>query len=96
MVKGAPDGSEHATVTDLARRLHLAQSTVTELCTRAEEAGLLIRESAANDARLAYIRLTDEGERRLACAFTANEEERRLLRDAIARLDGPADVESRG
>ena len=31
MIKGAPDGSEQSTVTDLSARLQLAQSTVTEL-----------------------------------------------------------------
>jgi multisubunit Na+/H+ antiporter MnhE subunit len=40
MIKGAPDGSERATISQLADRLQLAQSTVTELVGRAEEAGL--------------------------------------------------------
>ena len=40
MIKGAPDGSERSTVTELPERLQLAQSTVTELVRRAEEAGL--------------------------------------------------------
>ena len=44
MVKGAPDGGEQSTVTELAERLQLAQSTVTELVSRAEEIGLLARE----------------------------------------------------
>ena len=41
MIKGAPDGSEQSTVTELADRLQLAQSTVTELVRRAEEVGLV-------------------------------------------------------
>ena len=41
MIKGAPDGSEQSTVTELAERLQLAQSTVTELVRRAEETGLV-------------------------------------------------------
>jgi DNA-binding MarR family transcriptional regulator len=36
MVKGAADGSERSTVTELAERMQLAQSTVTELVSRAE------------------------------------------------------------
>src|SRR5438128_12660265 len=70
MVKGAPDGSEQSTVTELSERLQLAQSTVTELVSRAEEIGLLEREQSATDARVAHLRLTDEGERRLLKAFT--------------------------
>jgi DNA-binding MarR family transcriptional regulator len=87
MVKGARDGSERSTVTELAKRLQLAQSTVTELVSRAEETGLLAREQSATDARVAYLRLTDEGERRLMQAFTGLAAERSNLRDTFAHLD---------
>src|SRR5919202_6294174 len=70
MIKGAPDGSGQSTVTDLAQRLQLAQSTVTELVRRAEEAGLVARERSSHDGRVAHLRLTDEGERRLERSFT--------------------------
>jgi DNA-binding MarR family transcriptional regulator len=87
MIKGAPDGREQSTVTELAERLQLAQSTVTELVRRAEEAGLVARAQSADDARVAHLKLTEEGERRLAKAFTSNEQERDELRAAIAHLD---------
>jgi DNA-binding MarR family transcriptional regulator len=87
MIKGAPDRSQQSTVTELAERLQLAQSTVTELVRRAEEAGLLTREQSADDARVAHIRLTDEGEHRLALAFTHLSRERADLRDAFQHLD---------
>ena len=87
MIKGAPDGTEQSTVTELSDRLQLAQSTVTELVRRAEEAGLLTREQSASDARVAHLRLTDEGERRLAQAFTNLARERADLRDAFRHLD---------
>lgn len=87
MIKGARDGSERSTVTELARRLQLAQSTVTELVSRAEEAGLVAREQSPSDARVAYLTLTDEGERRLAAAFTGLATERSQLRDSFAHLD---------
>jgi DNA-binding MarR family transcriptional regulator len=90
LIKGAPDGSETATVTDLAERLHLAQSTVTELVARAEEAGLIRRATAEHDARIAELRVTPEGERRLECSFRALDEERRALRDALAHLERQA------
>jgi DNA-binding MarR family transcriptional regulator len=87
MVKGAPDGSEQSTVTELADRLQLAQSTVTELVSRAEEAGLLEREQSQTDARVAHLRLTEEGERRLTLAFTGLATERSNLRTAFAYVD---------
>jgi DNA-binding MarR family transcriptional regulator len=87
MIKGAPDGTEQSTVTELSDRLQLAQSTVTELVRRAEEAGLLSREQSATDARVGHLRLTDEGERRLAQAFTNLARERADLRDAFRHLD---------
>ena len=88
MIKGAGDGSEQSTVTELSERLQLAQSTVTELVRRAEEAGLVEREQSQRDARVAYLRLTAEGERRLLQSFTALATEREQLRQAISHLDG--------
>src|SRR5256884_8422575 len=87
MIKGAPDGSEQSTVTELAERLQLAQSTVTELVRRAEETGLVEREQSASDGRVAHLRLTPEGDRRLTKAFTSNEQERQELRAAIAHIE---------
>ena len=84
MIKGAPGGAEQSTVTELAGRLQLAQSTVTELVSRAEEAGLVEREASQTDARVAHLRLTPEGERRLLLSFTQLETERAQLRDAVA------------
>jgi DNA-binding MarR family transcriptional regulator len=87
MIKGARDGSEKSTVTELAERLQLAQSTVTELVSRAEEAGLVEREQSQTDARVAHLRVTPEGERRLEESFTALATERAQLRDAFRHLD---------
>jgi DNA-binding MarR family transcriptional regulator len=85
-IKGAPDGSEQSTVTELAERLQLAQSTVTELVRRAEEVGLLTREQSRSDGRVVHLRLTSEGERRLANSFTRLAPERRELREAFQYL----------
>jgi DNA-binding MarR family transcriptional regulator len=87
MIKGAPGLIEHATVTELAERLQLAQSTVTELVRRAEEVGLIEREPSAKDGRVVLLRLTPDGERRLARSFTALEAERGELQRAFAHLD---------
>jgi DNA-binding MarR family transcriptional regulator len=86
MIKGSPRGDEQSTVTELSERLQLAQSTVTELVRRAEEAGLIDREQSQRDARVAYLRLSAEGERRLMLSFTELATERAQLRDAFANL----------
>ena len=86
MIKGAPGGSEQSTVTELAERLQLAQSTVTELVSRAEEIGLVERERSTDDGRIAYLRLTEEGDRRLAEVFSSNERERHALAQAFEHL----------
>jgi DNA-binding MarR family transcriptional regulator len=83
MIKGAADGTERSTVTELSRRLQLAQSTVTELVRRAESAGLLARESSARDGRVSYLRLTAEGERRLSGAVADLGQERRQLGEVL-------------
>jgi len=88
MIKGAPDGSEQSTVTELADRLQLAQSTVTELVARAQDTGLIEREVSPADGRVAYLRLTAEGERRLTRAFTDLASERSDLHDAFEHLEG--------
>lgn len=87
MIKGAPDGSEQTTITELVDRLKSAQSTVTELVSRAQRAGLVERERSEADARVAHLRLTSEGERRLARVFTHLDIEREQLRTAFAELD---------
>jgi DNA-binding MarR family transcriptional regulator len=87
LIKGAPDLRERSTVTELAARLRLAQSSVTELVARAEQAGLVRRERSSEDGRVVYLRLTTEGEKRLAQAFEGLAAERRALREAIAELE---------
>jgi DNA-binding MarR family transcriptional regulator len=86
MIRGAPDGSQRATISELTRRLQMAQSTVTELVQRAQEIGLVEREPSTIGARVAKLRVTAEGERRLTRALTELAPERRGLQDAIAHL----------
>jgi DNA-binding MarR family transcriptional regulator len=86
MIKGAPDGSERATVSELAVRLQLAQNTVSGLVQRAERLGLIEREQSESDARVAPLRVSAEGERRLALAFAGNEGARARLLDAVGTL----------
>jgi DNA-binding MarR family transcriptional regulator len=86
-IKGAPDLSEQTTVTALADRLRLAQSSVTELVSRAEQADLLERKPSSTDARVVHLRLSARGEKIFARAFRSLGSEREALREAIAHLD---------
>jgi DNA-binding MarR family transcriptional regulator len=84
MIKGAADGSQRSTVTTLAERLQLAQSTVTEHVARAEEAGLVTRDPSSDDGRVVFFSLTPEGERRLAALV----QDLRTERASLARMVG--------
>lgn len=86
-IKGAPDLSEQTTVTALADRLRLAQSSVTELVSRAEQAGLLERKPSSTDARVVHLQLSARGQKIFARAFRSLGSEREALRAAIAHLD---------
>jgi DNA-binding MarR family transcriptional regulator len=86
MIKGARDRSESSTVSELCQRLYLAQSTVTELVQRAETAGLVRREASDRDGRVVHLRLTAEGESRLAAVNADLRGEREALSKAVTAL----------
>jgi DNA-binding MarR family transcriptional regulator len=81
MIKSSPGAK--STVTGLAERMQLTQSTVTELVTRAETAGLVRREQSSEDARVFWLHLTPDGETRLSRAVTRNGGERSRLLELI-------------
>jgi|SRR4051794_16793458 DNA-binding MarR family transcriptional regulator len=85
-IKGAPDGSERATFTQLTERLRLSANTVTELVARAEQAGLVRRSAAKHDQRVVFLALTAEGERRLAAAVGESDGYRHELMAAFDAL----------
>lgn len=74
-------------ISDLVGRLSLTQSAVTELVQRAEEAGLVQRSPSPRDGRVVDLRLTPEGERRLAEVHDELGPEREHLRLAMEALD---------
>jgi DNA-binding MarR family transcriptional regulator len=86
MVKGAADGSERLSVGAAAERLQLGVNTTTELINRAEESGLVRRERSREDARVVYLRLTPEGERRLARVLVELDANRKQLQEALGSL----------
>jgi DNA-binding MarR family transcriptional regulator len=85
MIKGAPDGSERSTVTELSQRLQLAQHTVTELVARTVRAGLIRRTASVEDRRVVHLSLTAKGERSLDRSVTDLGAERHALRALTAR-----------
>jgi DNA-binding MarR family transcriptional regulator len=82
MIKTSESGRSN--VTELAERMQLTQSTVTELVTRAESAGLLEREQSEDDARVFWLRLTPDADARLARAVARNGRERRRLLELLS------------
>ncbi len=74
-IKGAPSGSESATITELADWLQLAHNSVAERVRRAERAALVTRERTDEDRRVTRVRLTPEAEVRLSGAYRALGEE---------------------
>ena len=84
MIKGAPDGSEPATVMDLVGRLALGPSAVTELIDRCDAAGLVVRASSELDGRVVLVRLAPEGERRLAGTVSSLHAQRAALRGVLS------------
>ena len=86
MVGGASDRAQRLNLTQLAERLQLSRNSVTELVKRAEDAGLLERETDADDQRLVYLRLTREGERRLRGAVLEGQGYREELGRSFSAL----------
>jgi DNA-binding MarR family transcriptional regulator len=86
MIKGAPDGSQRSTVTDLSHRLRLAQHTVTEQVARAVRAGLIQRTKSTQDGRVIQLSLSAKGQRRFARSFVDLQTERQALLAVLARI----------
>jgi DNA-binding MarR family transcriptional regulator len=84
LIKVADEGE--ATVGKLARQLHIGQSAATQLARRVEDAGLIERTVSPRDARVHPLRLTAEGERRLAATADALAADRQALGRALRTL----------
>ena len=84
-IKATEHANERATVSELTAALGVAQSSVTQLVRRVEDAGLLRREVSTSDARVRYLRLTNLGERQLAKSVAGLREERAQLRSVLTQ-----------
>jgi DNA-binding MarR family transcriptional regulator len=95
LIKTAPDGE--ATVGKLGKRMCIGQSAATQLARRTENLGLIERTVSPLDARVHPLRLTAEGERRLAQSLGALTADRAALVSALEPVlaafqspDGPS------
>ena len=86
MIKTGKAGAERAGLPELEERLKLGKSTVTELVLRSEKLGFVQRELEPNRRGAITIRLTPDGERRLADAVTELGNERRRLLGILSKL----------
>jgi DNA-binding MarR family transcriptional regulator len=84
LIKTSPE--QEATVGRLGERLSIGQSAATQLARRVEDLGLIARMVSPRDARVHPLRLTPEGERRLAGALAGLVKERAILAAAFAEL----------
>ena len=87
LVKGAPDGSERATMGELKDRMKLSPNTISDLVARAENVGLVTRTAAKHDLRVVHVTLTPEGERLLNSVVAETEEYRREFTRRYQALD---------
>ena len=87
LIKTAPDGE--ATVGRIGERMCIGQSAATQLARRVEDLGLIERSVSPRDARVRPLRLTQEGERRLAGALGALAKDRAALNSTLAPLLAP-------
>jgi DNA-binding MarR family transcriptional regulator len=81
LIKTARDGE--ATVGRLGKLLCIGQSATTQLARRVENAGLIERTISPRDARVHPLRLTEEGERRLAETLGELTKERAALASSL-------------
>jgi DNA-binding MarR family transcriptional regulator len=88
LIKASP--GQTATVGELSKALAIGQSAVTQLVHRAETLGLVRRHPSKKDARVRHLRLTREGERRLAGAVAELGQERTALLASLGQLEPEA------
>ena len=82
---GSPPGERRLTVSGAAEKLGISLSAAAELATRTEQAGLIERTPAADDARVTTLSLTEEGSRRMLAAYRAAVSHEDAMLDALRR-----------
>jgi DNA-binding MarR family transcriptional regulator len=85
-VMGAPDRTGEATISEVAERMGLSRNAASELATRAERDGLLMRMLGEPDARFVRLRATPAGEQRVGRVISAGDHARAELAEALGVL----------
>ena len=86
MIKTARSGNGQASLRELEARLQLGKSTITELVLRTEKRGLVRRDLNRERPGSIAVRLTPQGERRLAAVVAGLGDERRRLTEILSNL----------
>jgi DNA-binding MarR family transcriptional regulator len=86
MIKTGRSGNGSAGLRELEERLQLGKSTITELVLRTEKRGLVRRELDRERPGTITVRLTPQGERRLAAVVADLGDERRRLAEILSNL----------
>jgi DNA-binding MarR family transcriptional regulator len=84
-IKGQPD-SRGPTIGDIGDYLLLRHHSAVELVNRAEAAGLVRRERDADDGRVVRLRLTSDGESRVAALTHLHVQELRRLEPLLEHI----------
>jgi DNA-binding MarR family transcriptional regulator len=87
MIKTGQAGEGRSGLGELEERLKLGKSTVTELVLRSEKRGLVQRELTPDSRGAITVRLTAEGQERLAGSLSELGNERRRLLRILSRLE---------
>ena len=85
LIRVSPE--QERTISRLRQGLIRRQSAVTQLARRAEDLGLIERSFSKRDARVRYLELTAEGQKRLDGAITELGGERNRLLDALDAIE---------
>lgn len=85
-IRARSEDSPDTTIAELADELQLAQSSMTQLARRAEDAGLVYRRVSSGDARVRYLALTEVGSATLAAAAAELGPQRQQLVDMLGAL----------
>ncbi|HZD89240.1 MAG TPA: MarR family transcriptional regulator [Pseudolabrys sp.] len=84
-IKGSPN-KKPVSVGDLAERLQLRHNTTVELANRLVDAGLIARVTDVDDKRRVWLKVTAQGEARLAALSKIHLEDLRRMREVLRRL----------
>ena len=81
------DGTGPLKVSEIAERLKMVDSNVSNICSRLQKAGLVLRKSHKDDRRVVFIELTDLAQIKMAEIKTKAYEFRRKMSEKLSKQD---------